>query len=57
MYKIKDKKAVKKKGLLYILFLINGKLVSKPKYEQLVKHNYISKKKIINIAYCLPPIV
>lgn len=45
VYKIKDKKAVryickKREGLLYILFLINGKLVSKPKYEQLVNHNY-----------------
>jgi len=45
VYKIKDKKAVRYickniKGMSYILFLINGKLVSKPKYEQLIKHNY-----------------
>lgn len=45
VYKIKDKKAVRyicknAAGLSYILFLINGKLVSKPKYEQLLKHNY-----------------
>ena len=45
VYKIKDKKIVryicnKKKGLSIILSLINGKLVSKPKYEQLIKHNY-----------------
>lgn len=45
VYKIKDKKAVryickKALGLSIILSLINGKLVSKPKYEQLIKHNY-----------------
>lgn len=45
VYKIKGKKAVRyicknEKGLFYILSLINGKLVSKPKYEQLLKHNY-----------------
>jgi hypothetical protein len=45
VYKIKDKKAVRyicknQKGLSIILSLINGKLVSKPKYEQLIKHNY-----------------
>ena len=45
VYKIKDKKAVRyicknKNGLSIILSLINGKLVSKPKYEQLIKHNY-----------------
>ena len=45
VYKIKDKKAVRyicknAAGLSYILFLINGKLVSRPKYEQLLKHNY-----------------
>ena len=45
VYKIKDKKAVRyicknKTGLFYILSLINGKLVSKPKYEQLLVHNY-----------------
>ena len=45
VYKIKNKKAVRyicknQKGLSIILSLINGKLVSKYKYEQLVKHNY-----------------
>lgn len=45
VYKIKDKRAVRyicknKKGLSIILSLINGKLVSKPKYDQLIKHNY-----------------
>lgn len=45
IYKIKDCKAVRyickdKKGLSKILSLINGKLVSKFKYEQLIKHNY-----------------
>ena len=45
VYKIKNKKAVRyicenKKGLLYILSLINGKLVSTPKYNQLLRHNY-----------------
>lgn len=45
VYKIKDKKAVryickKRNGLLYILYIINGKLVSKPKYEQLINNNY-----------------
>jgi LAGLIDADG endonuclease len=45
IYKIKNKKAVRyicknEKGLSIILSLINGKLVSKPKYEQLIKHNY-----------------
>nr|YP_010697800.1 LAGLIDADG homing endonuclease [Porodaedalea chrysoloma]WCF76761.1 LAGLIDADG homing endonuclease [Porodaedalea chrysoloma] len=45
VYKIKNKKAVRyicknAKGLFIILSLINGKLVSKPKYEQLIKHNY-----------------
>ena len=43
--KLKKKKAVRyicnnTAGLSYLLFLINGKLVSKPKYEQLLKHNY-----------------
>lgn len=55
VYKIKDKKSVryickKKEGLLYILSLINGKLVSKPKYEQLVNHNYAA-----NYNYSLLP--
>jgi len=45
IYKIKDKKAVRyicknKKGIQIILSLINGKLLSKSKYEQLIKHNY-----------------
>ena len=45
VYKIKDKKAVRyicknKTGLSIILFLINGKFVSRFKYEQLIKHNY-----------------
>jgi hypothetical protein len=45
IYKIKNKKAVRyicktEKGLAIILSLINGKLVSKPKYEQLIKHEY-----------------
>jgi hypothetical protein len=45
VYKIKDSKAVRyickhQKGLLFILRLINGKLVSNYKYEQLIKHNY-----------------
>jgi len=48
IYKIKNKKAVRyicknKKGLYIILSLINGKLVSKPKYEQLIKQNYSTK--------------
>ena len=45
VYKIKDKKAVryickKKAGLFIILNLINGKLLSNYKYNQLIKHNY-----------------
>lgn len=45
VYKIKHTKAVRyickhQKGLLFILHLINGKLVSNYKYEQLIKHNY-----------------
>jgi hypothetical protein len=45
VYKIKNKKAVRyicknNKGLFVILSLINGKLVSKPKFEQLIKNNY-----------------
>ncbi len=47
IYKIKNKKAVRyicknTKGLFIILSLINGKLVSNPKYDQLIKHNYIA---------------
>jgi len=56
VYKIKDKKAIRyickhKNGLNIILSLINGKLVSKFKYEQLIKHNY---NKIFNYEI-LPP--
>jgi hypothetical protein len=56
VYKIKDKNAVRyicknKVGLFYILSLINGKLVSKPKYEQLLKHNY----SVDFNYYILPP--
>ena len=45
VYKIKNKKAVRyicknRIGLSIILSLINGKLVSKPKFEQLMYHNY-----------------
>jgi len=45
VYNIKNKKAVRyicknQKGLSLILSLINGKFVSKYKYEQLIKHNY-----------------
>ena len=45
VYKIKDKKAVRYicknlKGLSIILSLINGKLVSHYKYDQLIKHDY-----------------
>lgn len=45
VYKIKDKKAVRyickhKEGLSLILSLINGKLVSNYKYDQLIKHKY-----------------
>lgn len=45
IYKIKDKKAVRyicknKKGLSIILSLINGKLISHYKYEQLINHKY-----------------
>lgn len=45
VYKIKDKKAVRyilrnKEGLAILLNLINGKLVSTYKYDQLIAHNY-----------------
>ena len=45
VYKTIDKKVVRylckhEKGLSIILSLINGKLVSKYKHEQLIKHNY-----------------
>lgn len=57
VYKIKDKKAVRyicknKAGLSIILSLINGKLLSNYKYEQLIKHNY-SEHFYISI---LPPL-
>ncbi len=57
VYKIKDKKAVRyicksAKGLFVILSLINGKLVSNCKYDQLVKHNYTEH---LNITL-LPPL-
>src|SRR5258705_2135570 len=56
IYKIKNKKAVRyicknEKGLSIILSLINGKLVSKLKYDKLIKHNY---GKIFNLTL-LPP--
>jgi hypothetical protein len=49
---IKHKKAVKyickhEKGLCVILSLINGKLVSNSKYEQLIKHNYAEHFNIV----------
>ena len=45
VYNIKDKKAYRyicknTKGMSIILSLINGKLVSKYKYQQLINHNY-----------------
>lgn len=57
VYKIKDKKEVRyicknKAGLLIILSLINGKLLSIYKYDQLIKHNY---SQYYNI-YILPPL-
>jgi hypothetical protein len=57
VYKIKDKKAVRyicknKTGLLIILSLINGKLLSNLKYDQLIKHNY---NEDFNISI-LPPL-
>ena len=56
VYKIKDTKAVRyicknTKGLSNILSLINGKLVSNSKYDQLIKHNYSEDFNII----ILPP--
>ena len=57
VYKIKNKKAVryickKKTGLLIILSLINGKLLSNSKYDQLIKHNYNEQFNI----FILPPL-
>ena len=45
VYPIKGKKAVRyicrhEKGLQRVLLLINGKLVSQSKYDQLIRHNY-----------------
>ena len=60
VYKIKDKKVVRytcihEKGLSIILSLINGKLVSKYKYEQLIKHNYTQDFDMVFLPpmYCL----
>jgi hypothetical protein len=57
IYKMKDKKAVRYicknyNGIKIILSLINGKLLSNGKYEQLIKHNY---QKTFNFEI-LPPI-
>jgi|GEM_PF-3243155 hypothetical protein len=57
VYKIKDKKAVRyicknKPGLLIILSLINGKLLSNSKYDQVIKHNYSEQ---FNLSI-LPPL-
>jgi len=57
VYNMKNKRAVRyicknKQGISTILSLINGKFVSKFKYEQLIKHNY-SEYFNINI---LPPL-
>lgn len=56
IYKIKDKKAVRyicknEKGLLFILSLINGKLISDRKYNQLITHDY---SRIYNILIIQP---
>ena len=57
VYKIKYKKAVRyicknKNGLSIILSLINGKLISSSKYEQLINHGY---SEYFNIKI-LPPL-
>lgn len=57
IYKIKDKKAVRyicknKAGLIIILSLINGKLLSNFKYDQLIKHNYNENFNL----FILPPL-
>ena len=57
IYKIKNKKAVRyicknQKGLFIILSLINGKLISHYKYEQLINHKY---SEYFNIKI-LPPL-
>lgn len=56
VYKIKDKKACRyicknAKGISIILCLINGKLVSKHKYQQLISHNYSKEFNMV----ILPP--
>ena len=56
VYKIKNKKAVRyicknKTGIYLILSLINGKLVSRFKYDQLIKHDY---NEIFNILISPP---
>lgn len=56
IYKIKNKKAIRyicknKNGLSDILSLVNGKFVSKYKYQQLINHNY---SEYFNITI-LPP--
>jgi hypothetical protein len=57
VYKMKDKKAVRyicknTNGLSLILSLVNGKLVSNYKYDQLIKHNYSEQFNIV----ILPPL-
>ena len=57
IYKIKDKKAVRyicknKSGLFIILSLINGKLLSNYKYDQIIKQNYCEQ---FNLSF-LPPL-
>uniref|UniRef100_UPI00257B0C6B hypothetical protein n=1 Tax=Heterobasidion abietinum TaxID=207833 RepID=UPI00257B0C6B len=57
VYKIKNKKAVRyictnTIGLSLILSLINGKICSNLKYDQLIKHNYSSHFNIV----ILPPL-
>lgn len=59
IYKIKDKKAVRyicknKNGLKIILSLINGKLLSNNKYDQLIKHNYQTTF-LTEVGNILPP--
>jgi hypothetical protein len=57
VYKIKNKKAVRyicknTTGLSVILSLINGKLLSNVKFDQLIKHNY---SEYFNLSI-LPPL-
>lgn len=56
VYPYTDKKAYRyicknRAGMIRLLSLINGKLVSNPKYDQLVKHNYST---IYNIEIVKP---